>query len=380
MNDFKQLSQFVGNMYDCIAEPTRWQKELGVFCFYYGSDVAWLGVSDPKRQQTRLAAIAGAPEKSAAMKPNVNKNPFFKILHKLEIDEPTGLHRLCQLMGPEGVEIFEKSDFTRDYAIPHRLGDGVAISLVNEPHRVGTFGMVSSLDRPPFAPGEYESLAILAPHMRRAITIGDLFETQKRESTMFREVVEGLGFAVFVVDCEMQMKFANPAAEDLLREATFVRAAANDLRFDNSVAHDAINRAIITGQRNEVALGGAGIGVPLTRHLRPAVAHVMPLSRRTEAAQFHEKAIAAIFVASAGDHPLPAMEAIAAIFGLTAAEKRVAALVANGKSAKEIAATNGVAYSTARAQLDSIYAKTGISHYRDLVILLRDLTPPTRTD
>lgn len=55
------------------------------------------------------------------------------------------------------------------------------------------------------------------------------------------------------------------------------------------------------------------------------------------------------------------------IFGLTAAEARVAVQLAGGYSLAEIAETNGVNISTLRAQLRSVYAKTGTNKQAELV-------------
>ena len=74
--------------------------------------------------------------------------------------------------------------------------------------------------------------------------------------------------------------------------------------------------------------------------------------------------------------PLPAMDAIAALFGLTAAEKRVATQVAAGKSRHDIAQASGVSDGTVKSQLAAIFDKTNTCDQRDLALLVRDLSPP----
>ncbi|MFZ1772585.1 MAG: helix-turn-helix transcriptional regulator, partial [Rhizobiaceae bacterium] len=91
-----------------------------------------------------------------------------------------------------------------------------------------------------------------------------------------------------------------------------------------------------------------------------------------------QRAAAAIFIAEAGSAPLPAMDAIGALFGLTPAEKRVAAQVAEGRTRQEIAETSGVSDGTVKSQLASIFGKSGASDQRSLELMIRDLTPPVR--
>ena len=376
MLEARQLSQFIGTIYDCIAAPATWTPALGNIADHFESDVVWLSVSNPRLQTTRMAAIAGVPEKSQLLATHVEKNPFFKIMHKLEIDEPTGLQQLCHLMGPEGVAMFQNSSFVQDYAIPARMGDGVAISLMNQTDRVATLGMVGSADRPAYSIAEFETLRGLAPHIRRAVTIGDLFETQVRESNMFREVVESFSLAVLVVDADMQLLFANPIAEDYLRQGTLLKTFGQKLNIQNEMAHSAVQKAVVLSERAEVALSCSGLGVPLYKTQFPAIAHVLPLGRRAERSQFHNRAAAAIFIATPKSDPLPTIDAIAALFGLTTAEKHVATQAANGLVAADIALSRGVSVHTIRSQIDAIYDKTGKNSYAGLQKLIMDLTPP----
>jgi DNA-binding CsgD family transcriptional regulator/PAS domain-containing protein len=376
----KKLSDFIGVIYDCIAAPAVWSQALQNIVEHFESDVVWLGVSNPRLQKTRLAAMAGDPDRSQLLMRHVDQNPFFKILHKLEIDEPTGLQQLCNLMGTDGVEIFQNSDFVQNYVVPTGMTDGVAISLMNHTDRVATLGMVGSANGSPYTSVEYETLALLAPHIRRAVTIGDLFETQARESNMFREVVESFNFAVLVVDADMQLLFANPAAENYLREASLLKSNGAKLSFENELAHFAIQKAVVLSERAEVALAGSGIGVPLYKTQFPAVAHVLPLGRRNERTQFHNRAAAAIFVATPRTDPLPSIDAVAALFGLTSAEKHVATQAANGLVVSEIALARGVSVNTVRSQIDAIYAKTGQNSQLGLQKLILDLTPPLVTE
>jgi PAS domain-containing protein len=227
----QKLSDFIGVIYDCIATPAIWSQALGNIVQHFESDVVWLSVNNPTLKKTRLAAIAGDAEKSPLLQTHIEKNPFFKIMHKMEIDHPTSVQELCQLMGPEGVAMFQNSAFVQDYAIPARMGDGVGISLMNLTDRVATLGMVSSTDRAAYSAADFAMLALLAPHIRRAVTIGDLFETQVRESKMFREVVENFNLAVLVVDADMKLLFANPIAEGYLREGSLLTTEAQKLTY-----------------------------------------------------------------------------------------------------------------------------------------------------
>jgi len=62
-----------------------------------------------------------------------------------------------------------------------------------------------------------------------------------------------------------------------------------------------------------------------------------------------------------------------AVFGLTPAESRVASLLAEGLSLKEIAVEQGTKHDTVRKQLRSIFQKTSTNRQPELVRLLLHL-------
>jgi DNA-binding CsgD family transcriptional regulator len=80
----------------------------------------------------------------------------------------------------------------------------------------------------------------------------------------------------------------------------------------------------------------------------------------------------------AGNAPIAAMDAIGALFGLTAAEKNVAAQLAMGRAATDISAANGVSENTVKTQIRTVFEKTGASDQKNLAILIKDLSPPVR--
>jgi DNA-binding CsgD family transcriptional regulator len=71
-----------------------------------------------------------------------------------------------------------------------------------------------------------------------------------------------------------------------------------------------------------------------------------------------------------GIQPRTRNEELCTRFGLTQAEADVASQFVNGGSIPEIAASRGVAESTIREQMKSIYRKTGVSRQVDLIRLL----------
>ena len=379
MSELRKFSSIIGSLYDCIPDPARWQQTLQALTDHFDGMMATLAVLDSEKNQARFGAYCGDPKMVLPLITTyANEMPFFHLVPKFEIDVPNTMQDLFDLHGPDGRDVFKKTRLYTEWHEGNGVADCLAVLVMRQQGRVGALNIVTSKRRRPISTEDQSRLELLAPHIRRSVVIGDLFELNQRDEQVFKEVIDCFAYAVFVVGENMRLHYANPQAEIMLRDGFAVQASLNALAFKNEMAQAAISKAVTLGERDEVALGTVGIGVPLARVQRPAVAHVLPLARRIEGAQFHSNAIAAIFVATAGQNPVPAIDAIAALFGLTAAEKRVASQVAGGMTRTEISTASGVSDGTIKSQLAAIYDKTGASGQRELELLIRDLTPPVK--
>lgn len=105
-------------------------------------------------------------------------------------------------------------------------------------------------------------------------------------------------------------------------------------------------------------------GLPPERWLRLAVAPIYFGSASRSAT------CAALWIVNAAAPCLPGDELLAALFGLSPAEARLARAVLTGCSANEYARQAGVRVATIRSQLHSIFVKTGVRRQAQLVALL----------
>jgi DNA-binding CsgD family transcriptional regulator/PAS domain-containing protein len=374
------LPQIVEAIYDSIADVGRWQSTLEAVCRLTLGRLAMLGVLDTSSNTARFSIACGDPAMLEPLQRDYAcEVPFFKAVPKMDIDVPFTADSLYALQGPDARHNWLESRIVREWVEPNRLDDFFWVALMKQPARIGTLMVVTDKDRREISAGDLKLMSTLAPHVRRAVTIGDLFEAEKRKAEIFSSIIESLDHPVLIVADDMQIIFANPAAEALLADNTSVSSLRGQLSFAYANANAAIGRAVELGTRNEFALGPSGINIPLARSMVPAVAHVMPLARRDISARISQRATAAIFIAAAGAAPVPALEAIAALFGLTAAEKRVAGHVATGLTRREIAAANGVSDGTIKSQLATIFDKTSTGDQRGLQLLMRELSPPLRS-
>ena len=376
--DSSRLFDTIGTLYDCVTEPEQWPRALGRISELTDSVIAMLAVMDMSRRTTRFSAVHGDPVVLEPLMTTYAAHvPFFSILPKFEIDVPLTFDEMCALYGPDGHAVWQASRTYTEWMRPNGFRTGFNLAVMKRDACVGALTTITRDDRPS-TPAGMARLSQLAPHIRRSVAITDLFEAEQRKARLFQQVIDNLAHPVMLVAEDMRLLYANPSAETLLRDEVLVRQTDGRLVLAYAPAQASVAHAVELGHRDEVLLGAVGIGVPLARLERPSIVHVLPLARRPNA-RLAPRAMAAIFVAAPGSNPLPAIEAIAALFGLTAAEKRIAALAADGLTRSEIAEASGVSDHTVKSQLRVVYDKTGTRDQRQLQLLMRELTPPIRT-
>ena len=140
-------------------------------------------------------------------------------------------------------------------------------------------------------------------------------------------------------------------------------------------ADDAVLQGLLT--RALPPFGGQGAGGSMTVRRAadplPLVVHLLPLGRPEPAAcTWPVTAVVAVVDPARRPRLDPAL--VAAGLGLTPMESRVAVLLTEGKSLREVAAETGRQETTIRWHLRQIFTKRGIARQAELVRLVLSLT------
>lgn len=371
----------VGAIYDGIAEPLQWQNALGSLCDMFSGNLAMLGRHNDRATDLSLVASWGDAGLIATLADRyMDENPFAAAIPHMDVDVPMTTSAIYDIEGPEFRPQWLASALNRDWVMPNAFNDFIWLPVIKGAGRHGSLLMVTDRSRPEITGEDLATFAEFAPHIRRALSVSDMIAAERQTTGLFAEALGRLNCAVLIVDAAMTLLYANPAGEEAIRARGVVTTHRSTVTLQWPLARQAVERAVHFGERSEFALGTLGIGAPLSPARGAAVAHVLPLARRDLSMRVDSRAAAAIFISWPDADATAGIDAIAGLFGLTAAEKRVAGQVAQGLSRPAIAEANGVLPGTIKTQLAAIFDKTGVSDQRALAALLRDLTPPVRTD
>ncbi len=261
------------------------------------------------------------------------------------------------------------------FLAPLGLEEKLGAKLLDDGSCWAAFGVWRPSRMGPFDRPIAERLIELVPHLQRALQINARTAELEMTRTASAELLNGLQQPVLLVDAACRMLFANRACEDILADMFGLRPDTNGvLRGSLPGETDMLHKAVAQSARH-TRFGGRGGGGPLRLSrgsLRsPLTVLVIPLPMETYWLAPRRPA-AVLFLTDPERTGNPTAASLRCSFGLTRTEAAMAIEVLNGGGLKAAAARLGIAPTTARTHLTSIFNKTRTRRQAELVrILLR---------
>ncbi len=372
-----KFDKLVGQIYDCAANPELWTGTLSNIRDHLGAAYVLVSMAELTTQgpgSPPFTIFKYSPWdaewflKLGQLLPIIPSND---ILIQSEIDDTVRYSAYVDQ------EVFRSSEFYKLWVEPQRLSDTLNVNYIKRQGINGVISATRSIDIGFFEDKQVKILDALSPHIRRAMLINDIVDKGKLALSLYQKVLDSLTVAVFVVGLGQRLAFTNSIGEELLSDGNFVfidggsfvaqRIGGAPLAFD-----DAIARAL----KGDVALGRAGIGVPLIGlNGERAAAYILPISGndlRRDLGRGH----AVVFVAGQGEQQPMAIEILRTVFDLTSAEARVTALIAKGEGPIAIAEAMNISTSTVRTHLSRSFQKTETHDQLALMAKVNALLPP----
>ena len=279
------------------------------------------------------------------------------------------------------VEEWHASRIYRDVFEPCGLDSTLAVqTTVEDVGLMANFGMVRRREDPPFDRADIEKFHLYLPHFREAGRVVARLHTARRNNGLFAQLFDLLKIATIVTDRFGQVEYRNAAAVRLLRDCDGLTMSCGRIAASDTAATSRLRDAIL-----KTALeGGAGsdststaIALPRDGGRPSLLATVSRVDTKLQSKSvLGGELLSVVFVSDPAQRYETDAEALQRLFGLTAAEAKVMALVAEGSSARSASEALGRSYETVRSQLKSIYGKTGSRNQADLVRLAAGLAGP----
>jgi DNA-binding CsgD family transcriptional regulator/PAS domain-containing protein len=369
----QQFSDLIGAIYDCAIDPDIWPQTIEKICGALRCVLGAIDVIDLQRSQVLFVKAWNYDlSRAAAYADDIQYVLRLGPILSQPIDEPWSAVRLMS------VEQAMETQLVKEWTAPAGHVDSLQTIVFRDSMRVGLFGAVRHESVGAGTDDDLAILRMLAPHIRRAITISDLLGMKALEAQALAATLDTLAAGVIVVAADHRVLFANAAANRMFAAGGPIRSVQGKLVAVAADANAELSRAIALAHDDEADIGKVGIGISLqAAGGDPAIAHVLPLARGDVRARLLPQAIAAVFVTRPGEASPADLSAFASTFGLTPAETRLLqSLIRGGSTLVETAQALSITEATAKTHLSRIFSKTGVTRQADLVALIKDLTPP----
>jgi DNA-binding CsgD family transcriptional regulator/PAS domain-containing protein len=370
------LSELVGLMYDAALDPARWPGALERIRIELDFYTAGLSLICVPSGEVSLNVMAGSDPQWAELQTQYGADAIdvwggMDTINAIPPYEPTVLSHI------RAKHLWADNRFFREWGRPQGIHDIMALIFGPVSTVVGSLGFGRHEDFGEIGDLEVDAARLLAPHIRRAVEIGHILDVRSVVSSTFEAAIDALSVAVILVDADMHVVHANASARQLLTGTGPVRMRRGTLRVQPPAIEAALAATVRQATDDETKMGRRGIGVPAAGDGVPQVLHVLPLRHGNLRPGLIPSAVAAIFVTPAipGRMPAPS-DALADLFGLTAAEARVLALISAGLTRDEVAKTLGLSRATVKAHLAHVFAKTGKKRQAELVALSASISLP----
>ncbi len=368
----ERLSELIGLIYDCTLDPSMWSQAIPAIGSATNCFAGMLAVTDLDTSTVRFAHIWNYDPVWLARLPAYADDVAQLEMKILSLRQGLGDPGSASREMPEAYG----SRYFKEWVEPQGIVDALSVIVMRQPDRLGTLSFSRHERCDLVTEEDIAVLRLLAPHIRRAIAISDLFGMQAVETATFGSVLDGFQFGVLLVDRDLGIVHANAAAKAVLAGGGPLYAERGKAALRARPAQQALERAVQQAASEAASLGGSGTGIPVGDRERPSVVHVLPLRQSQLRSELGSRAVAALFIAPASLPLRTPSDALAAIYDLTPAETKVFELIALGLSQAEIAGKLGIAASTVKSHLLRLFAKTGCHRQSDLMKLAADLSAP----
>ena len=373
MNDSKRLPTLIGDIYDAVIDPAQRNNVLDKIASFTGGHSGGLLSKHSLSKSEVLYCYVGADPNSLQV--------YSESYPKLDptADSPCfGVEQVVSATDLVPYEEFRRGRFYREWARPHGWVD-VASAVIEKSATSCTFLSVVRHEANGLVDDEMRRrMALLIPHVRRALLIGKTIHRKQTEAVCFSDVLDGLSAGMILVDANGRIVHTNNAGNAILDAGDFLRSVCGRLVASDLAINAALREILVAANAGDAALGVKGIALPLTAHDGERyVAHVLPLTSgaRREAGLAYN-AVAALFIRKASLEPFSPPEVIGEMYKLTPSELRVLLAIVDIGGVPEVAAALGVAVTTVKTHLSRLFEKTGVARQADLVKLVAGFSTP----
>ncbi|MDQ8729277.1 helix-turn-helix transcriptional regulator [Bradyrhizobium sp. LHD-71] len=353
----------IDQIYSVVADPARWPSLLTSVSDQIGSLGGMAAYVNLGRGESMMEIGRLSPVFAKVFEDRHLANPWTKAMQRVIPNR-----RVVMMSSLVPFSSVSKTPFHADVLAPGAIVDGMSIMLPSLAIDGGYGGLHFSIQRrrEKWTSETARQLERLAPHLCRALEACIKLAPLIDGTRQIERVLSLMPSAALLIDGQRRVRFANAAAEQLFvardglsldRERQL--QVGNPFPAENAAFSRALTEALDVASGEDRRIGEP---VKITRLSGAGSLLVVPVPLPKpvfELWKVVESARALVLVLDPNARQENAIKGLRSAFGLTAAEARVASLVASGLSGPQTANVLGVTAATVKTHLARSFEKTG---------------------
>ena len=149
---------------------------------------------------------------------------------------------------------FLETRFYEEWAGPQGFVDYMGAAIDKSSSAAVVFNVMRRKDDGMFDEDSRRRMRLVAPHVRRAVVIGEAIDLKTAEASSLAEVFDGLSAGIFLTDGRGRIVHANTAGRAILSEADGLYASSGRLVARNPETRQALGAQLAAAEKGDAAV------------------------------------------------------------------------------------------------------------------------------
>ena len=257
LDDQQRLSDLISAVYDAAIEASLWVSAIERAASFVGGSGGGLFCKDVGVHHATIAHRFGFQTPLPV--------EFFRQIYPAAeghfLGDPGQPIATTDLMS---FGELAESELYRQWAEPQGLVDFLSAVVDRTTVSAAIFGVFRHERNGVVNDHARRRMRLIAPHIRRAVLIGRMFEFKAAEVATFVDTLDGLSAGMYLVDATGRLIHANAAGHALLGASDILSSVGGRLVARDAQIDRALRDVFAAAGQGDAALGTKGIAVPLT--------------------------------------------------------------------------------------------------------------------
>lgn len=362
--DLADYDAVVSDIYDAALSPAHWEVALTNLVNRFGRDrwdiamLIWERIEPPAGRFVGFSGVH-AMARQGYVHGFAGQNEWSVRGHDMPVGTVVHSDRLVTR------KAFREGRFFKEYLSAFELEVSVLALL----DRHGQDHLCLCLPGPDNGPPDLleQATRMLLPHIQRSVRIARRIGEAELSVSSARAALDAAPSAILMCDAALRLTYANAQGEAMIREGYLAVRGGRLVPADRKVSRRLIELAEPGGPHRTAAIALEQDGLP------PVAAVAVRIEAEAGQGVNPEFGAPRIMIVAGRNHKasFANVDHLRDWFGLTPAEARLAATLAEGGSLDDFAQTRGITANASRFLLKGIFAKTDTNRQPQLVARLQ---------